>query len=122
MEFSTFRHSLEHRHNDSRPRSAKGASPWVPGGPNPSHRKSRGFPDREAFDREVEIAKTAVAEASVGRSAIAERLSGAEAAMATFETKLDKIHAEFDEHMIQTTAAHVLIQKRLKELSGDIVD
>ena len=115
MEFASFRAMNDHPRNDSRPRTSV-SSPWLPNGKNPSHQRTRGLPSRRELD--TVAAEAAQAEAASERSTIAGRLVGAEAAMDGLEQTLDRVGADFQKHMIEATAANILVQTRLREITG----
>lgn len=112
MEFSTFTAMASERGEAARPASASRSSvPWVPNGRGAHHHRTRGLPSKA--EREASAGKDA---AAADHASLCSNVDAAEHAMQRLEHRLDGFAAEFEQHVISSTAASVLVAKRLREL------
>ena len=113
-EFTSFRAALDSHQNSPRAKPGKSAAPWVPGGVGEKHIKSRGLPSKP--EKEAAAVEAARADAAAEREALHERLDATSASMDKFDARLSSIVEDFEEHMVASTAASVLVAKRLGQL------
>jgi hypothetical protein len=118
MEFQSFREMVEHRHPvEKRSPNARKTSPWVPSGLSEHHLHAKGQTKLEREASLVDAARSeAAAEAASERDLLSQRLTSTEQHMGRLEASLDAVVSDVEEHIVASTAASVLVAKRLAEL------
>ena len=113
MEFASFRAMNDSPRNKIRPPSAA-QDPWLPPGKNRTHQRMLGLPSRQEI--ESAAVEAAQSEAAAQRSAVAARLTSAEAAFDRLEDQLNEVLRNYEKHVISASASAVLVAKKLSEL------
>ena len=91
---------------------------WVPNGPGKQHLRSKGMPSQA--ERKNAALQVALKAAEDSQNSLESRLRVAEDAFDCLDTRVERVVAAFEGHVMEATAAHVLIAKRLHALGVSI--